>query len=140
MIKEIVKDPEFLSLPAEPATADDAQVAQDLLDTMASLEEDCASLAANQIGSRKAIIAYERDDGRVFVMYNPKLAAFMSPYKTIEACLSFEVESAVKRFKTVTVAYEALVDGKLEPRRTKLTGWNAEIVQHAIDHCAGKLV
>lgn len=140
MIKDIVKDREFLSLPAEPATAEDAQVAQDLLDTMASLEDECASLAANQIGSRKAVIAYEREDGKTFVMFNPKITAFMKPFKITEACLSFDEETEVKRFQVVTVAYEILVEGKLVPRKTKLTGWTAEVVQHAIDHCAGKLV
>lgn len=139
MIKEIVKDPEFLSLPAEPATAEDAQVAEDLKDTMESLEEECASLAANQIGSRKAVIAYEHN-GAIRTMFNPKLVAYMQPFKATEACLSIDVETEVKRFQTITVAYEVLVDGKLVPRKTKLRDWEAEIVQHAIDHCAGKLV
>ena len=139
MIKEIVKDREFLSQPTEPATADDASVAEDLLDTMNSFEE-CASLAANQIGSTKSIIAYEREDGRTFVLFNPKMVAFMKPYKATEACLSIEEETDVKRFEVATISYEALVDGKLVPRKTKLTGWSAEIVQHALDHLAGKLV
>ena len=146
MIKEIVKDREFLALPAEPATADDAQVAQDLMDTMASLSDSCACLAANQIGSRKAVIAYE-DNGRVFTMYNPRLTAFMKPYKTVEGCLSLDGEDGqdaeeieVKRFETITVAYESLRDGKLVARTRKFTGWTAEIIQHAIDHCAGKVV
>ena len=140
MIKEIVKDREFLSLPAEPATAEDAQVAEDLKDTMTSLEESCASLAANQIGSRKAIIAYEREDGRICVMFNPKLTAFMQPFKATEACLSIEEETEVRRFRVITVAYEALVDGKLVANKTKLRDWTAEIVQHALDHLAGKVI
>ena len=82
MIKEIVKDEAFLSQPAEPATADDAQVAQDLIDTMESLD-DCVCLASNQIGSTKAVIAYE-DNGRIYVMYNPKMTAFVQPYTTME--------------------------------------------------------
>ena len=52
MIKELVKDTELLSTPCEPATADDADLATDLLDTLASLE-DAACLAANQIGETK---------------------------------------------------------------------------------------
>ena len=43
MIKEIVHDQILLSQVAEPATAEDAAVAQDLIDTMNSLE-DCACL------------------------------------------------------------------------------------------------
>ena len=57
MIKELVKDEALLSKPCEAATADDADVAQDLLDTLASLE-DAACLAANQIGVTKSIVAY----------------------------------------------------------------------------------
>lgn len=49
MIKELVTDEAILSQPCETATAEDAAVAQDLLDTLASLDE-AACLAANQIG------------------------------------------------------------------------------------------
>ena len=37
MIKELVTDEAILSQPCEPATAEDAAVAQDLLDTLASV-------------------------------------------------------------------------------------------------------
>lgn len=140
MIKDIVKDREFLSQPSEPATADDAQVAQDLKDTMEALGSDCACLAANQIGSRKAVVAYEDEKGRINVMFNPRLTAFMKPYVAAEGCLSLEEASQVKRFEVVTVAYEVLAGDTLVGRTKKLTGWTAEIVQHGIDHCAGKLV
>ena len=75
MIKDIVKDEEFLSQPAEAATAEDAGVVQDLLDTLGSLD-DCACLAANQIGVNKAIIAFEGSKG-MQVMLNPKIVASM---------------------------------------------------------------
>ena len=57
MIRELVTDEELLSTPCEPATAEDADVAQDLLDTLESIE-DGACLAANQIGVAKAVVAY----------------------------------------------------------------------------------
>jgi peptide deformylase len=139
MIKDIVRDTAFLSTPAEPATADDAAVAQDLLDTMAALSDNCACLAANQIGSTKAIIAFE-EDGRARVMYNPKVKAAMGPYTAAESCLSLDGESSVKRFMLIRVGYEELVDGKLVARQKKFTDWTAEVIQHAIDHCNGKLV
>lgn len=140
MIKDIVKDREFLSLPAEPATVEDAQVAQDLKDTMEALGSDCACLAANQIGSRKALVAYEDDKGRISVMFNPRVTAAMKPYLAAEGCLSLEEPSQAKRFEIVTVAYEVLAGDQLVSRSKKLTGWTAEIVQHGIDHCAGVLV
>lgn len=137
MIREIVKDTEFLSKPAEPATAQDAQVGEDLVDTMRSLE--AASLAANQIGSNKAVIAYN-DNGRTFVMYNPKLDSGMQRFSTIEECFSLDTPSPVERFKMIRVSYEVLAGDKLEPRNRRFTGWSAQVIQHAIDHCQGKLV
>ena len=49
MIKELVKDEAILSKPCETATAEDAALARDLVDTLDSLE-DASCLAANQIG------------------------------------------------------------------------------------------
>lgn len=138
MIKDIVKDRDFLSKPAEPATAEDAKVAEDLRDTIESLE-DCVCLAANQIGSNKAIIAYE-DNGRIAVMFNPKIKMAAQPYQTQESCLSLEEVSEVKRFQMISVGYQVISNGNLVSRTKRLSGWTAELVQHGIDHCAGKLV
>lgn len=138
VIKEIVKDEQFLSQPAEPATEQDADVAQDLVDTLGSLD-DCACLAANQIGSTKAVIAYEGEKG-IQVMYNPKVIASMAPYKATEGCLSLDCATEVRRFQLISVKFDALVNGKFVSRTWKLRGWVAEAVQHACDHCAGKLV
>lgn len=137
MIKEIVKDAEFLSQPAEPATVEDAQVGEDLVDTMRVAEAAC--LAANQIGSRKAVIAYN-DNGRTFVMYNPHLESGLQRFSTVEECLSLDEPSVVERFKMIRVSYEVFAGGKLEKRTRKFAGWAAQAVQHAIDHCEGKLV
>lgn len=139
MIKEIVTDEEFLSKPAEAATAQDAQIAQDLVDTMESMKENCACLAANQIGETKAVIAYD-DNGTSRVMFNPRIKIGMKPYMAVESCLSLEYETSAKRFDIVRVSYQELVDGELVNRERKLTGWYAEVVQHAIDHCNGTLV
>ena len=39
MIKELVHDEEFLAKPSQPATAEDAQIAQDLVDTLESIKD-----------------------------------------------------------------------------------------------------
>ena len=139
MIKELVKDTDFLAKPLAPATADDAQIAQDLRDTMASLD-NCACLAANQIGYDKAVIAYEAGAKGVAVMFNPQVKQAMIPYMATESCLSLSYDSDVKRFKRIIVAYEELVDGKLVARQKKFADWTAETILHAIDHCNGLLV
>lgn len=138
MIKELITDEEFLSQPSEPATIDDAALADDLVDTMKSLD-NCACLAANQIGVLKSVIAYEHN-GKFTVMFNPRIKQAIVPYKVVEACMSLNRETEVKRFRRATIAYDALEDGKLVPRQKKLTEWVAEIVQHAIDHTNGILV
>lgn len=138
MIKEIVHDQILLSQVAEPATAEDAAVAQDLVDTIKSLD-DCACLAANQIGVNKAIVAYEQK-GHAFVLFNPKVLAGMKPFRAQEGCLSLESVSSVKRFQTVRVSFQELVGEQLVPRTRTFQDFTAQCVQHGIDHCAGKLV
>lgn len=139
MIKELVKDEAVLSTPCEVATAADAEVAQDLLDTIASLE-DAACLAANQIGVAKAVVVYLDDADEPQVMYNPQLKQGLDPFKATEGCLTREEDSRVTRFGRIKVAYDVLVDGELQPRKKNFTGWTAQLVQHMIDHCKGKLV
>lgn len=139
MIKELVKDEALLSKPCEAATADDVDVAQDLLDTLASLE-DAACLAANQIGVAKSIVAYLDENDEAHVMYNPVLKLALGAFKTTEGCLTRDEESKVTRFDRIKVAYDELADGALKPRKRDFTGWTAQVIQHMIDHCKGKLV
>nr|WP_216662437.1 peptide deformylase [Adlercreutzia sp. ZJ473] len=139
VIKEIVKDEAILSQACEKATADDASVAQDLVETLVSLE-DAAGLAANQIGETKAVVAYLDDDDNPHVMYNPVLKQGLAPFKAIEACLSREEEKKVTRFARIQVAYQELVDGELVERKRRFEGWTAQVIQHLIDHCKGKLI
>ena len=73
-------------------------------------------------------------------MLNPKIVASMAPYTASEGCLSLDRATEVRRFQMIRVKFDALVNGKLESRARKYSGWVAEAVQHGIDHCAGKLV
>ena len=139
MIKELVNDEKLLSTPCEPATADDADLAQDLLDTLESIE-DAACLAANQIGVTKAVIVYKDDKDRAHVMFNPGMKRALRPYRTEEGCLSREETKKVTRFDQATFTYQELVDGALIPRKKECRGWTAQILQDMIDHCNGKLV
>ncbi len=139
MIKELVKDEAILSQPCEKATAEDESVAQDLVETLASLE-GAACLAANQIGVTKCVIAYLDDNDQPHVMYNPVLKQALGAFKTTEGCLSREDESKVTRYDRIKVFYDELIDGELKPRKKDFSGWTAQIIQHTIDHCKGKLV
>ena len=139
MIKELVNDDAILSQRCEPATADDAELAQDLLDTLASLD-DAACLAANQIGVTKAMFAYVDEKDRARVMCNPHILLGLAPAQVVEGCLTREEEQRVKRFAKVKVKYQELVDGKLVNRQADFLGWMAQVVQHMVDHCNGKLI
>lgn len=139
MIKDLVKDDAILSQPCEKATAADARVAQDLIDTLAAIE-GAACLAANQIGETKAVVAYLDEADEPHVMYNPKLLLGLGAFKTSEGCLTRNEESVSTRFDRVKVSYEELVDGELKLRKADFSGWTAQIIQHMIDHCKGKLV
>ena len=57
MVKNIIKDTDFLQKMAEPATRKDKAVAEDLLDTLKANKAICVGLAANMIGVKKRIIA-----------------------------------------------------------------------------------
>ena len=83
-IKELVHDEAILSTPCEPATAEDAALAADLVDTLASID-DAVCLAANQIGVTKAVVAYQDDSGNAHVMYNPKVLAGFGAAKVEES-------------------------------------------------------
>lgn len=139
MIKELVTDDAILSQRCEPATADDVELAQDLLDTLASLD-DAACLAANQIGVTKAMFAYVDEKDRARVMCNPHILLGLAPAQVVEGCLTREEEQRVKRFAKVKVKYQELVDGKLVNRQADFLGWMAQVVQHMVDHCNGKLI
>ena len=139
MIKEIITDEETLSKPCDAATADDAAIADDLVETLLASDE-AVCLAANQIGETKRIVAYLNEAGRPVVMYNPQITQKLKPYTAVEACLSREEPTAVQRYDWVRVSFDRLQDGKLVPAKKKLEGNAAQAVQHMIDHCEGILV
>lgn len=139
MIKELCKDEAILSTRCARATAEDAPVAQDLIDTMKSID-DCACLAANQIGVTKCVVAYLDDDGNAHVMYNPHIIMGLHAQRMEESCLTHETPIRATRYEKVKVGYQELVDGALVDRKGDYTGWIAEMIQHMCDHCRGKLV
>jgi peptide deformylase len=139
MIRELVTDEELLSTPCEQATAEDADLAQDLLDTLDSIG-DAACLAANQIGVAKAVVAYKDDKDRAHVLYNPSMQRALRPTKLEEGCLTREGVVRVTRYDQATFRFQELVDGVLIPRKRECRGWIAQMLQHMIDHCNGKLV
>ena len=136
MIRDICKDEAFLTQKAEPATMDDLDTAQDLLDTLAAHKEGCVGMAANMIGVNKRIIAFD-DNGSYQIMFNPVIVKHSGPYEADEGCLSLTGRRKTKRFQTIKVQWQ---NEKLQTRLKTFTGWTAEIIQHEIDHCEGVLI
>ena len=136
MIREICKDEFFLSQKAEPATADDLEIAQDLLDTLAAHKDGCVGMAANMIGVNKRIIIFD-NEGAYQVMFNPVIVKQSGPYQTEEGCLSLTGRRPTKRWKSIKVQWQ---NETFQTRLKTFTGWTAEIIQHEIDHCDGILI
>ena len=136
MVREICKDEAFLALEAEPATAEDLAVAQDLLDTLAAHREGCVGMAANMIGVNKRIIAFD-NEGTYEVMLNPVIVKRSGPYEAEEGCLSLAGTRKTKRYRSIKVQWQ---NETLQTRRKTFTDWTAEIIQHEIDHCDGIII
>ena len=136
MVREICRDQFFLARKAEPATAADLVVAQDLLDTLAAHKDGCVGLAANMIGVNKRIIAFD-NEGEYMLMFNPVIVKQSGAYEAEEGCLSLAGTRKTKRYKTIKVQWQ---NEKFQTRLRTFTGWTAEIIQHEIDHCEGILI
>ena len=136
MIRPIVTSELMLRLPSEPATTADAQVGQDLLDTLTAHADECVGMAANMIGVRKRVIVAM--DGRTpLLMLNPTIEGRSGEYKTQEGCLSLPGQRPTTRWRSITVSY---LDADFHPRKRLFQGYVAQIIQHEIDHCDGIVI
>ena len=137
MVKEVFHDPIILAMKSAPATEEDLQVAQDLLDTLAANKDACVGMAANMIGALKRIIAFD-NEGTYMTMFTPEIIKASGPYDTEEGCLSLlGGPRKCKRYQTVKVRWQ---NEKFQTRIKSFTGWTAQIIQHEIDHCNGILI
>ena len=136
MIQSIMKDPIFLAQKSAPATKEDLQVAQDLLDTLTAHKDGCVGMAANMIGVARCVIAFD-NEGAYMVMFNPEIVKCAGPYETEEGCLSLTGTRKTKRYRSIKVRYQ---NDRFQIRLKTFTGWTAQIIQHEIDHCRGILI
>ena len=141
MIKELMHDPIFLAGKSEPATKDDLQTAQDMLDTLIAHKDSCVGMAANMIGVKKRIIVFLDESGRALtytVMLNPEIIKQDDAYTAEEGCLSLlGGPRPCRRYKTIKVKYQT---PEMQTRIKTFTGWTAQIIQHEVDHCEGILI
>ena len=137
MVRELIHDPILLGQTGEKATAEDLEVARDLLDTLMAHQDTCVGMAANMIGENKRIIAFDNAGTRE-VMLNPEIVRKTGPYHTEESCLSLlGGPRKTLRYEKIKVRWE---NTDLQVRLRTFTGWTAQIIQHEIDHCNGILI
>ena len=137
MVKEVVHDPILLGIKSEPATKEDLQIAQDLLDTLIANKDACVGMAANMIGIRKRIIVFD-NEGTYMTMFNPEILKASGQYDTAEGCLSLlGGPRPCKRYQTIKVQWQ---NEQFQTRIKTFTGWPAQIIQHEVDHCNGILI
>jgi peptide deformylase len=138
MIREIVKDTEFLTQKSEPVSVEEAQeIITDLLDTANEHIDNCAGLAAPQIGVNKRVVVIRNGD-TFHPMINPVILKHSGKrFINTEGCLSLEGVRPVERSTSVLVRY-------LDKYGTRLTktfnGMPAIIIQHEVDHLNGILI
>lgn len=136
MIKPIMKDEAFLAIKSAPATKMDTQVAQDLKDTLQAYSDQCVGMAANMIGVRKRVIIVNMGFVDI-VMFNPVLLKKDTPYETEEGCLSLVGVRKTTRYQNIEVEY---FDKNWNKKRIRLSGWEAQICQHELDHLEGIII
>ena len=136
MVRDIVRDQFFLRMPSRPATAEDAPVADDLMDTLRANAERCVGMAANMIGENVRIIAVN-DNGRYLEMFNPVIVKKDGPYDTEEGCLSLDGARPARRYRSIKVQWQTR---DMKPRVKAFTGFTAQIIQHEVDHLAGIII
>lgn len=136
MIKEINRDIFILSQKSVPATENDRQTGEDLLETLIANSERCVGMAANMIGVLKNIIAIN-DNCNYIVMYNPEILKADKEYETEEGCLSLDGVRKTKRYRKIKVRY---LDNDFKIKIKTYDGFTAQIIQHEVDHLNGIII
>ena len=138
MVKDIIHDPMLLSIKSSEATKEDINVANDLLDTLKYHKDKCVGMAANMIGVHKRILVLICNDNSYLTLINPIILKKENRYDTEEGCLSLlGGPRKCIRFNKIKVQYQTL-DFKV--RIKTFEGFEAQIIQHEMDHFEGILI
>ncbi|MET3634274.1 peptide deformylase [Streptococcus porcorum] len=136
MIKPICKDTFFLAQTSVDCTKEDLYLAQDLEDTLQANQEACVGMAANMIGIKKRAIIINMGLGNL-VMFNPVMTAKSLPFETEESCLSLSGSRPTVRYQKIEVTF---LDVNWNKQKLTLSGLQAQICQHELDHLEGILI
>ena len=137
MVKNIVKDIEFLKNKSTDLEKNEEYVIRDLIDTLNLNRHRCVGMAANMIGYLKNVIIFENNFKELEVLVNPKIIKRSDEYDAEEGCLSLDFTTKVKRYKKIKVEY---LTPSFAKKIKTFTGFEAQIIQHEIDHLFGIIV
>ena len=124
-----------ISRPVDEITPRIKLLVGDMIDTMRAAGG--CGLAAPQVGVLRRIAVIEVEEGKVYVLINPRIIAYAGEQQDSEGCLSNPGEYGItKRPRAVTVRATDL-NGK----EYDLTGQDllARAICHECDHLDGKL-
>ena len=96
----------------------------------------CVGMAANMIGVKKRIIVVDAA-GMVMEMFNPRIISQSVPYEAVEGCLSLYGARTVTRYRNIKVEWKTRT---FQTKTQTFTGNIAQIIQHEIDHCNGRII
>ena len=113
------------------------QVIQDLLDTIHAHADHCVGMAANMIGVRKTILVAQI--GATYqILINPVIVDHSKQsYETEEGCLSLTGQRSTQRYPMIVVEY---LDRHFKKKKQIFRDFEAQIIQHEIDHFSGILI
>ena len=137
MIKKIVRDVNFLKIPSTPLKEDEMYVVNDLIDTLQTYLGKCVGMAANMIGYSKRAIVIVQDNKKILPLINPVILDKKDSYATMEGCLSLDDERPTIRYKKIKVEY---LDTNFKKKIKTFVDFEAQIVQHEIDHLEGIII
>jgi peptide deformylase len=112
------------------------QIIDDMIETHYS-QENCAALAANQLGidKRITVIDFSEQKNDILVLVNPYIIEKEGSTFLPEGCMSVEaIYEKVKRAEKITVRYQTR-DG--ENKTLSADGFLAKCIQHEVDHLDG---
>ena len=120
---------------------EDLIIANEMMEIM--INAPGVGLAANQIGVLKKIVTINIQDeenkiNKKYILFNPKIISYSKDTEIMEeGCLSLPKQYAeIERPKKINLEY--LSDKKKLIKR-EVSGIEARVLQHEIDHLSGKL-
>ena len=137
MIKKICKNINTLKKPSTDLKPNELVVVANLVDTLTYNLDKCVGMAANMIGVNKNVIAVVLENKEILVMINPTLIMKKGSYEAEEGCLSLDGVRKTTRYKKIEVKY---FDVEFKEHVQTFENFEAQIVQHELDHLFGRII